>query len=359
MELILLNVFLITVFTKDLLSFGILGLNFAPWDVFLLYPIIRHKLFHRYHMRRIHIILCLFVIIATLTTLFNFAEGFSYIGLLLQIIRNVFIMDLFYRLGTRFDQSRFVNTITIWAILIPTVHLIAYYSPLQSAITESSIGNFMRLEGFVGDANFFAFSVLLLTLAVTKYRIFVLFLILPCILLSGSRTGLALWCLLFYVFFRNYRIYMFLTFFLSMLIFKGSIMAYLEKYEQIFSMFSRSLVDFSRIRYWIEAYSKMDGHYLFGHGIKSFVYNIGNFSHNDFITAVYEYGVLGLITFITVVFAFLRLPFPKRFGRNLDLQAAYYSIFLLLNLFSFWLYPHIWILQGTLLGITYSKNIYR
>ncbi len=105
----------------------------------------------------------------------------------------------------------------------------------------------------------------------------------------------------------------------------------------------------------------MDDKYFFGNGPKAFVYDIGNFSHNDFITAYYEYGLLGFITFTIVIITILRLPFPKRLNVNLDLQVAYLSVFLILNLFSFWLFPHIWILYGALLGYCalVSKSIGR
>lgn len=355
MDIVLLNLFLITVFVKGPLSFELLGLNFAPWDVFLLYPIIQRRLYHRFHMRWIHSTLFLFLIVALFSTLANLSANFSFIGLILQILRNIFLMDLFFRLGEKFYQRRLVNTFTIWGFFIPIAHLAGYYSPMQSAITEPSIGNFMRLEGFVGDANFFAFSVLLLTLAVTRFRILILFLVLPCILLTGSRSGLGLWCILFYLFFRNYRLYIFLIIFSCAVLFKNAVLVRVREYEELFAIFSRSLTDFSRFRYWIEAYSRFDGQYLFGNGVKSFVFDIGNFSHNDFITAFYEYGILGLISFTLIVISLLRLPSPKRLAKQIDLQFLYFSLFILLNLFSFWLYPHLWILQGALLGATYSK----
>ena len=356
MDLVLANVFMLTVFAKTLGSVSIFGLNFAPWDLFLLYPLVQRKLFYRYHIQRIHVALYFFIASLLLSTLFNFSESYAFIGLALQIIRNVFILDLFYRIGTRFYEKSYIKTFTIWGISVPLFHLLAYYSPLQQMISEPSIGNFMRLEGFVGDSNFFAFSILLLGLSATKYRTFILFMILPCILLSGSRSGLGIWFVLFYLFFRNYRLYLFTGFAITIFYFKDVILTNIAKYDNLFNLFSRSIYDFSRLRYWIEAIDKFDDQFLFGNGPKSFVYDIGNFSHNDFITSYYEYGVFGIITFTLLIFSLLRLHFNSRFGSNLDLQIAYFSVILILNLFSFWLFPHIWILQGVLIGIFYANS---
>lgn len=347
---------MLTVFAKTLGSVTIFGLNFAPWDLFLLYPLVRRKLFFRYHVKRIHLTLYFFIASLFLSTLLNFPENLAFIGLVLQIIRNVFILDLFCRVGTRFYEKSYINTFTIWGVSVPLFHLLAYYSPLQQMISEPSIGNFMRLEGFVGDANFFAFSILLLGLAVTKYRTFVLFIILPCILLSGSRSGLGIWFILFYLCFRNYRLYLFTGFIIVMIYFKDFILSNLSKFENFFNLFSRSIYDFSRIRYWIEAIEKFDDQFIYGNGPKSFVYDIGNFSHNDFITSYYEYGMLGFVTFTLLIFSLVWLPSNSRFGRNLDIQIAYFSVLLILNLFSFWLFPHIWVLQGVLIGIFYAKT---
>ena len=356
MDVILLNFFILTVFSKTLGTMTIFGLNFAPWDLFILYPIFMRRLLFWHDIKYIYFALILFFLAVLLSTLTNFLNSCSFIGLCLQITRNLFILDLFCRIGARFYEKPVVKTLTIWGFFVPIVHLCVYFTPLQSIISEPSVGNFMRLEGFVGDANFFAFSILLLGLSVSKYRILLLPLILACILLSGSRSALGLWFILFYIFFRNYRFYILIISGLPLAIFHNEILNFITKFENFYDIFSRSIMDFSRIRYWIKAFNIYDSQFLFGNGPKSFVTNIGNFSHNDFITAYYEYGLFGFVFFTLLMGRLIRLPFPNRFGSNIDLQISYFSIFLVLNLFSFWLFPHIWVLQGFLIGISYKNK---
>ena len=349
MDLILVNFFMLTVFAKTLGSVAIFGLNFAPWDLFLLYPLVRRKLFYRYYVKRIHIALYFFCALL-LSTLFNFSK------VMLSLVCSSDYSKYFHprfvlRIKVRFTRNPYNH---IYYLYAPLFHLLAYYSPLQQMISEPSIGNFMRLEGFVGDANFFAFSILLLGLSVTKYRTLILFMILPCILLSGSRSGLGIWFILFYLRFRNYRLYLFTGFVIALIYSKDFIFSTLEKYENFsicslvrFMIFPDTILD--------RSHRKFDDQFLFGNGPKSFAYDIGNFSHNDFITSYYEYGILGFVTFTLLIFSLVWLPSDNRFGRNLDLQIAYLSVLLILNLFSFWLFPHIWVLQGVLIGIYYTK----
>jgi len=51
---------------------------------------------------------------------------------------------------------------------------------------------------------------------------------------------------------------------------------------------------------------------IFGHGIESFRRNNGTLAHNDYLTIIYEYGLIGFFFFIYILYLHLRDLFRVR-----------------------------------------------
>ena len=330
-----------------------MGFKFAAWDLFLLYPIFYKINFTRGELHRLYFVVLIFLSCVFISTVLNFGENLAFVGITLQILRNIFILNFCIIIGRKWSEPGIQQTMLFWSIFAPILFISLYFSPLQSYISEEAMGKYMRLEGFLGDANFFAMTIILLSLSVNRHRFIVFLLCFICVLLSGSRSSLALILIYFAVLFYSPRVF-FASSLLGIILF-----SYInEKLEVLFGVFNRPIKDMSRIEFWSRAIEKFDQKYLFGYGPKSFLNDLGKFSHNDFITAYYEYGLFGLFSFALLWLTLSYFPSGFKVDKLFIMQLAYLiSTFFILNLFSFWLYPHLWAVYGVMLGVAFGPKL--
>ena len=335
-----------------------MGFKFAAWDLFLLYPIFYKINFTRGELHRLYFVVLIFLSCVFISTVLNFGENLAFVGITLQILRNIFILNFCIIIGRKWSEPGIQQTMLFWSIFAPILFILLYYSPLQSYISEEAMGKYMRLEGFSGDANIFAMTIILLLLSVNEHKFIVFLLCIMCVLLSGSRSSLALILICFVVIFYSP------WFFFASSLLGVTLVSYIYvKLEVILGVFNRPIYDMSRIEFWVRAIEKFDQKYLFGYGPKSFLNDLGKFSHNDFITAYYEYGLFGLFSFALVWLTLSYFPSGVKGDNVFIKQLAYLiSTFFILNLFSFWLYPHLWAVYGVMLGVAFDwklKNGYQ
>lgn len=351
-----LNVLIILFFTKNLFSGIFLGFKFAAWDLFLLYPFFYNIKYKPGELHRLYFILLVFFIFIFLSTVINFGKNLAFIGITLQIIRNIFVLNFCINIGQKWFDPGIKQTVKFWGMFTPIMFISLYFSPFQSYISEEAMGKYMRLEGFSGDANIFAMTILLLVLlagtvlSASRLKYTIMLLCFVCVILSGSRSSLALALICFFIIF--YSKWIVVSFSLIGIILSKFV---LDNFDAIISAFNRPLKDMSRLEFWLLALEKFDQNYLFGYGPKSFLNDIGKFSHNDFITAFYEYGFFGLVSFILLWLTLAIFPSGLKTNNLFFKQSAYLlSTFFILNLFSFWLYPHLWAVFGVMLGSAFK-----
>lgn len=95
---------------------------------------------------------------------------------------------------------------------------------------------------------------------------------------------------------------------------------------------------------------------IFGSGFIATVKAIGNYAHNDWMEILYDFGIIGLISYLLFfVFSFYKISaktLPFRLSYTMGVNAIFFSSFFSMAFFSEATYP-VFIVMGSVLG--YSK----
>jgi hypothetical protein len=332
-----------TVYTKELFDFSMFGFNFALWDIFILIPL----LFKKIRVKNASVLLALslaYIIVIGLSGLLNAQFSKSSIGYLLQYMRCLAIFMTLYTLLARneilVNRHLFLSFLSFNALTL-LLTIIGF----REHLGEFSAGGRWRLGGFVGDPNFFGFYAVLCLLSLFylfekrqirfgAFGLSALFLGFV-IFLTGSRSAIGLYFgfVLVFLYRANFKTAIGIYITLAM----PSFIIFASSFQQLYAYFQvRFSQPDSRFALWYNLVEKLNFESLFGNGVKSAVYLLGNFAHNDWLTAIYELGVFGFGVFALInLWVYVAL---------LKFKISYIVPSLLLTfLFSIFAQPVLWI----------------
>ena len=338
-----------SIYLKELFDFSVFGFNFALWDLFILFPLFftRVSLTGAYPLVALSI---LYIIVVILSGLLNPVFSQSSLGYVLQYLRCVVI---FFTFKTFLERNPIIvhQHLYFSFLLFNGLTLLLASLGFQESLGEVSVGERWRLGGFVGDPNLFGFYAVLCFLSLfylfERHQIRFPVLIISTLflgyilLLTGSRSaiGLYLGLGLVFLFRTNFKTGAVVT---GLLVIPMLVVFY-SSLHQLYVFFQhRFSSPDSRLGLWRNLFDTLEMDKWFGHGVKSVVNQVGNFAHNDWLTAFYELGILGIVTFafinFWVYFSVLRLrlffivpSFLMTFLFSIFVQPVIWLFWLLLN----------------------------
>lgn len=296
-----------TVYTKELFDFSAFGFNFALWDLFIFIPLLLKRI--RIEGSTVLIALSvLYVVIIIFSGLLNPEFSKSSVGYILQYIRCIAIFltikTLLMRDEILVNRHLFLSFLSfnILTLLLTTAGFSEY-------LGEFSSGERWRLGGYVGDPNFFGFYAILCLLSLfylfekrqIKFGAFGLAALFLgyVVFLTGSRSAIGLYLGFSLVFLYNMNFKTALGIYVTLAI--PSFIIFASSFQQLYTYFQiRFSRPDSRFSLWSDLIEKLNFDSLFGNGAKSVVHLVENFAHNDWLTAIFEFGIFGFGVFAII-----------------------------------------------------------